>query len=99
MSAIWQAARFYIGPIFAAFVGGYALTWGVAALSMIGLTAAGVSFHTAETSIMLLAFPFFLSVFLWSFISRYPAAVMSLQLLIGLAMLVSAWLLQQSILS
>lgn len=59
-----------INRIAAGVLGGYAFTWGFCAIGMAGLAALGVSLHTAETGVMLVAFLLFLCLFLWSFAAR-----------------------------
>ena len=55
-----------INRVVAALLGGYSFTWGFCALGVAGLAALGVSFHEAETGVMLLAFLLFLGLFLWA---------------------------------
>jgi hypothetical protein len=59
-----------INRIAAALLGGYGFTWGFCVLAIAGLTAVGVSFHEAETGVMLLAFLVFLCLFLWAFAAK-----------------------------
>ena len=59
-----------INRIAAGVLGGYAFTWGFCAIGITGLVALGVSFHTAEHSVMLLAFLLFLCLFLWAFAAQ-----------------------------
>ncbi|HRK57439.1 MAG TPA: hypothetical protein PLQ67_07955, partial [Burkholderiaceae bacterium] len=51
----------------AALLGGYALTWGAATLFMAISVALGMAFHDAEAIALIVAFVFFLAVFLWGF--------------------------------
>lgn len=60
----------YLSRIAAALFGGYAFTWGFAALGIAGLVALGVEFHEAETGVLMLTFLVFLCMFLWSFAAR-----------------------------
>lgn len=59
-----------INRIAAGTLGGYGFTWGFCALGITGFTALGVSFHAAETGVMLFAFLLFLCLFLWAFAAR-----------------------------
>lgn len=59
-----------INRVSAALLGGYGFTWGFCALGIAGLAAMGVSFHEAETGVMLLAFLLFLGLFLWTFAAK-----------------------------
>lgn len=51
----------------AAIVGGYAFTWGFAALAIAALVAMGMGFHDAEAGAHMVAWLVFLVAFLWSF--------------------------------
>lgn len=62
-----------INRIAAALIGGYAFTWGFAALGIAGLVALGVDFHEAEMAVLLLAFLVFLALFLWVFATNRVA--------------------------
>ena len=70
MTAIWRVTRRYISPVVAAFLGGYLFTWGAISLLISGLVYVGNDFHNAETIGFLIAFPIFLIVFFWVFISQ-----------------------------
>lgn len=59
-----------INRVVAALLGGYSFTWGACALGIAGLAAVGVSFHEAETGVMLCAFLLFLGLFLWTFAAK-----------------------------
>lgn len=85
--------------IAASLLGGYAFTWGFAAFGIAGLAALGVDFHEAETGVLMLAFLVFLSVFLWAFASRSVARVWVVLAGGGGLMTLSAWLIQQNMLS
>lgn len=70
MTEIWHLTRHYISPVVTAFVGGYLFTWGIISLVVTGLVYLGNDFHNAETIGFLIAFPIFLTVFFWIFISQ-----------------------------
>jgi len=55
--------------IAAAILGGYAFTWGLMALGVVLLCAAGMEFHDAEHLGYIIGFLVYLSVFLWAFAS------------------------------
>jgi len=77
--------------LIAAWLGGYAFTWGFTTLGVAVLVALGVDFHEAETALMLLAFLVFLGLFLWAFsatqLSRVWALLGGGALLMGAAAL------------
>lgn len=82
----------------AALFGGYAFTWGFTALGVAGLVALGMTFHEAETAVLMLAFLVFLILFLWAFAA---ANVLRVWLLLGgggLVMTTAAWALQRALL-
>jgi hypothetical protein len=56
--------------IAAAILGGYAFTWGLMALAVALLFAAGMEFHDAEHLGYIIGFLVYLTVFLWAFASR-----------------------------
>lgn len=85
--------------IAAALLGGYAFTWGFTVFAMAGLTALGVDFHEAETGALLLAFPIFLVLFLWSFAANSMLRVWAVLGGGAALMTVAAWALQRSLLS
>ena len=85
--------------ISAALLGGYAFTWGFSSLGIAGLATLGVDFHEAETGVLMLAFLVFLGVFLWAFASSSVARVWAVLAGGGVLMTLSAWLIQQSMLS
>lgn len=88
-----------INRIMSALLGGYAFTWGFSSLGIAGLAALGVDFHEAETGVLMLAFLVFLGVFLWAFASSSVARVWAVLAGGGALMTLSAWLIQQSMLS
>ena len=83
----------------AALLGGYAFTWGFAALAIAGLAALGADFHDGEAAAKMLAFPVFLAVFLWTFAARRLARVWAVLAGGGAAMTAAAWLLQSVMLA
>ncbi|MEW5966297.1 MAG: iron uptake protein [Pseudomonadota bacterium] len=94
--------RFHLPVAFriaAALLGGYAFTWGFAALGVAGLVALGVDFHEAETALMLLAFLVFLPLFLWAFAAASMRRVWTVLAGGGSLMTAAAWALQRAILS
>lgn len=97
MESIISASR--IGNrIAAALLGGYAFTWGFTAFGIAGLVAFGVGFHEAETTLMLLAFPMFLGLFLWAFAAASPARVWAVLGAGAILMTAAAWGLQRAML-
>lgn len=56
--------------IAAAILGGYAFNWGIMALAVALLFAAGMEFHDAEHLGYIIGFLVYLTVFLWAFASR-----------------------------
>lgn len=87
-----------INRIAASLVGGYAFTWGFAAMGIAGLVALGVDFHEAETGVLLVAFLVFLSIFLWAFSA---ASVLRVWVLLGgggVLLTTAAWVLQRALL-
>jgi len=83
-----------IGRIAAALLGGWAWTWGFAALGITLLVALGQPYQEAHTAVMLLAFLVFLAAFCWSFAA---ASLLRVWLALaggGGAMTSLAWLLQ-----
>jgi hypothetical protein len=92
------STRHLIARIAAALLGSYGFTWGFCALGITLLTALGVSFHTAETSVMLLAFLVYLGLFLWSFAESSLVRIWSV-LACGTAIMTgAAWALQRVLL-
>jgi len=84
--------------IAAALAGGYAFTWGAAALAIAGLAAAGMDFEEAEHAVMLLAFIVFLVAFLWAHACRSLVRVWVVLAGGGALMTLFAWLLQRCLL-
>lgn len=66
-----------INRVAAALLGGYGFTWGFCALGVAAFAAVGVSFHEAETGVMLVAFLLFLGLFLWAFAANNMVKVWS----------------------
>ena len=88
-----------VNRVLSAVLGGYVFTWGFSSLGIAGLAALGVDFHEAETGVLMLAFLVFLGVFLWAFASSSVARVWAVLAGGGALMTLSAWLIQQSMLS
>jgi len=89
---------FIVNRIAAALLGSYAFTWGFTALGIAGLVALGVSFHEAQTGILLLAFFVFLGLFLWAFAAVNVRRVWGLLGGGAALMIIAAWALQRSLL-
>lgn len=89
----------HLGRISAALLGGYAFTWGFAALGIAGLVALGVDFHEAETGVKLLAFLLFTGLFLWAYAAASLARVWAVLAGGGALMTAAAWLLQRALLT
>lgn len=88
-----------ISRIFAALIGGYAFTWGIASFGITGLVASGIDFHDAEAAMYIAAFLVYLAVFLWAFC--VPSLIRLWTILFGSAVIfiASSLLLQRFILS
>jgi len=100
MNKVSSANHLYlINRILCSLLGGYAFTWGFSSLGIAGLAALGVDFHEAETGVLMLAFLVFLSVFLWAFAGHSVARVWAVLAGGGAVMTLSAWLIQQNMLS
>lgn len=99
MNKVSRINHWVINRILSALLGGYAFTWGFAALGIAGLAAVGIDFHEAETGVLMLAFLVFLIVFLWAFASNSVARVWAVLAGGGGLMTMSAWLIQQNMLS
>lgn len=80
--------------IAAAILGGYAFTWGLMALLVTLLFAAGMEFHDAEHLGYIVGFLVYLTVFLWGFASRSLVRVWLLLAGGGAIMTVAASLTQ-----
>ncbi|MOA05957.1 hypothetical protein D3C78_1255700 [compost metagenome] len=85
--------------IAAALAGGYAFTWGVIALGMAALFAAGMEFHDAQGLASLLGFLLYLCVFLWAFAARSLLRVWAVLAGGGALMSAAASWLQSALLS
>lgn len=83
----------------AALLGGYAFTWGFAALGVVVLVALGGDYHEAEKTLLLLAFLVFLPLFLWAFAAARLVRVWAVLGGGAVFMTAVAWWLQQSILT
>ena len=95
MPGIFHVTRTHVAPVVITMVCAYLFTWGATSLGIVALAFADASFHTAETGMLLVAFPIMLTVFLWSFISARPARARLLLLGAGVLMTVVAWALQR----
>jgi len=82
----------------AALLGGYAFTWGFAALGIVGLVGLGADFHDAETGMLLLALLVFLALVLWSFAVASLARAWVVLAGGGAIMTAAAWALQRALL-
>jgi hypothetical protein len=87
-----------IARIAASLVGGYLFTYGAASIGVAGLVSLGIGFHEAEKSVLMLAFPLFLGVFLWAFACASLARVWAVLAGGGALMTAAAWALQRAIL-
>lgn len=83
----------------AALVCGYGFTWGLSALGIATLVFAGVDFHAADLTMMLIGFPVMLAVFFWCFVSRRRWRVGSGLLVVGILMAVAGSVLQSHLMS
>lgn len=91
-SSISFAAVF--ARIAAAILGGYAFTWGIMALGVALLFAAGMEFHDAESLGYIIGLLVYLTVFLWAFATRSLKFVSLLLVGGGVLMALSASLIQ-----
>ncbi len=91
--------RHNIAPVLAALVGGYVLTWGICSVVITLMVYAGASFHSAEYTAVIVAFPAFLLFFLWIFLQRKRVRAASVFALIGIALTMSAAELQSLIIA
>ncbi|MBU0541233.1 MAG: iron uptake protein [Gammaproteobacteria bacterium] len=99
MNKVDRLNYWVVNRVLSAVLGGYVFTWGFSSLGIAGLAALGVDFHEAETGVFMLAFLVFLGVFLWAFASSSVARVWAVLAGGGALMTLSAWLIQQSMLS
>jgi hypothetical protein len=83
--------------IAASLLGGYACTWGFAALGIAGLMTLGMSFGDARTLTMLLAFLVFLAVFCWAYAAASVARVWATLVGSGAAMTLAGWLMSRAL--
>ena len=99
MPNVWTITRDGLSPVLAAFAGGYLFAWGISTLGITGLVAFGASYHSAETALLILAFPVCLAAFLWAFASprRYRCCLLLASA--GLLMSAAGWQLQHQLLS
>lgn len=82
-----------------ALLGGYAFAWGFVSLGMAGSVALGIDFHEAETALLLLVFPVYLSLFLWAFAAERLVRVWVVLVAGAVSMTAAAWGVQQMMLS
>ena len=85
--------------IIAAFLGGYAFTWGLSALAITAMVALGIDFHEAETGMTLVAFLVFLALLLWTFAAASMARVWLVLAGGAAVMMLMATMLQNSLVS
>ncbi len=90
------STRHLIARITAALLGSYGFTWGFCALGITLLTTLGVSFHTAEVGVMLLAFLVYLGLFLWSFAESSLVRIWAVLAGGAVIMTAAAWVLQRT---
>lgn len=83
--------------IAASLLGGWAFTWGFAALGISLAVAAGMSYHEAQTLLFLLAFLVFLGLFLWAFAAASLKRVWLVLAGGGAAMTALSWLLSRAL--
>ncbi|MBG6082941.1 iron uptake protein [Rubrivivax gelatinosus] len=83
-----------VSRVLAAVAGGYAFCWGLSALGVAGLYAAGMAFHDAEHLSAMLAFVAYLAVFLWAVAARSLVRVWAVLLAGGAAMAGAASFIQ-----
>ena len=81
----------------ASLLGGWAFTWGFAALGITALAALGTDYEEAHTAVMLVAFLVFLAVFCWSFAAASLVRVWAVLAGGAAVMTASAWLLQRAL--
>lgn len=88
-----------LSRVLAAVLGGYALIWSIAAFGMTTLVMLGVDFHDAEAGMFMLAFLIYPAVFLWAFAARSQRVVWLTLMLTAPVLLLSAFWLQQRIIT
>lgn len=98
MRALLQATRVSVLPVVVALVCGYGFTWGLSAFGIATLVFAGVDFHAADITMMLIGFPVMLATFFWCFVSRRRWWVATGLLAAGVLMAVAGSLLQSHLL-
>jgi hypothetical protein len=96
---ISQTALHTTNRIIAAFLGGYAFTWGLSALAITAMVALGIDFHEAETGMTLVAFLVFLALLLWTFAAASMVRVWLVLAGGAAVMMLMATMLQNSLVS
>lgn len=96
---ISQTALHTTNRIIAAFLGGYAFTWGLSALAITAMVALGIDFHEAETGMTLVAFLVFLALLLWTFAAANMVRVWLVLAGGAAVMMLMATMLQNSLVS
>lgn len=91
------SARHIVSRVAASLLGGYACTWGFAALGIAGLMTLGMPFGDAQTLTMLLAFLVFLTVFCWAYAAPSVKRVWAMLVGSGVAMTLAGWLLSRTL--
>lgn len=94
MRTLLQVAKVSVLPVVAALLCGYGFTWGLSALGIAALVFAGVEFHAADLTMMLIGFPVMLTVFFWCFVSHPRWLWGACVLLAGILMAIAGSLLQ-----
>lgn len=94
-----MAGRLLAARIAGAVLGGYAFTWGLIALGMALLFAAGLEFHDAENLTAFVGFLAFTAVFLWAFAAKTVVRVWLVLAGGGIAMAGAAELVQRALLA
>lgn len=99
MNSAVAAHRWHLASrILASVLGAYAFTWGLMALGIALLYAAGMEFHDAEHLSAIIGFLVFLGLFLWAFAARSLWRVWLVLAGGGLLMTGAASLVQQMLL-
>lgn len=85
--------------LFLSLIGSYCFSWGFTALGLAALVALGVSFHEAETTLMLLGFFVLVPLFLWAFVAQNLVKVWVILGGGATLMTAAAWAIQTILLS
>jgi hypothetical protein len=91
------STRHLVYRIGASVLGGYVFVWGFIALILAGFYALGMEFHDAEALGNILGFLLYLVVFLWGFAARNVNRVWLMLAGGGIAMAITASLIQHSL--